>query len=113
MRRYGTMTERGEKGGRDWHVSKSYIRNGVRTKLPSNQHEAECYRQLEAEGWTVMKSGWPDFFCMRGNEIRLVEVKPRQQTPLKLNQGVIMRKLSKFGVKCFKWTPDGGMEQVE
>ena len=32
-------------------------------------------KRLKAEGWTVMKQGWPDFLCVRGDEIKAVEVK--------------------------------------
>lgn len=30
---------------------------------------------LEEQGWTVYTSGWPDFLCVRGEELRAVEVK--------------------------------------
>ena len=59
------------------------------------------------------KRGWPDFFCIKGNRVCAVEVKPRSTIPLKQNQLVIMGELSAKGIPCFLWPPDGGFEEVK
>jgi hypothetical protein len=57
----------------------------LRTKNP---HEVRVIKELQDEGYTILKNGWPDFLAVRGKEARLVEVKqpdsgaglsPRQQ----------------------------------
>lgn len=37
--------------------------------------EATVYAQLKADGWTVHKHGWPDFLAVKGNKVRVIEVK--------------------------------------
>jgi hypothetical protein len=100
------------KGGRKIAMAE-YI-HGVSQKRPKNNAEAMCFDELSQKGWAVTKRGWPDFFCINEKgEICLVEVKPRHAHPLKQNQETVMKQLSKYGVKCFKWTPDGGFEVVK
>ena len=82
-------------------------------KKPANKAEAECFKLLQADGWTPTKRGWPDFFCIKGDQVCAVEVKPRKTTPLKQNQLVIMGELSARGIPCFLWSPDGGFEEVK
>ncbi len=45
-------------------------------RLGMNEREYAVATRLEREGYTVIKSGWPDFIATRGSEIRFVEVKP-------------------------------------
>lgn len=72
-----------------------------------------AYDFLEENGWTVTKRGWPDLFCFNENgEICCVEVKPHCTSQLKTNQVKIMQELSKYGVPCFKWTPEAGLERI-
>lgn len=87
-------------------------RNGVTFRKPKNEAEAACFDALSKEGWTLTKRGWPDFFCIRDGEICCVEVKPHKWHGLKRNQKTVMERLAAFGIKCFKWTPDGGLEPV-
>ena len=82
-------------------------------RKPQNAAEAALFDLMEADGWKVTKRGWPDFFCVRGGEICAVEVKPRKDQPLKRNQLAVMGMLSAKGVRCFKWSPDGGFEEVK
>lgn len=82
-------------------------------KEPANKAEAQCFKLLQDNGWTPTKRGWPDFFCIKGNRVCAVEVKPRSTTPLKKNQLVIMGELSAKGIPCFLWSPDGGFEEVK
>jgi hypothetical protein len=39
------------------------------------EFEKEVKEKLEDDGWTVYASGWPDFLCIRGSEVKAVEVK--------------------------------------
>lgn len=88
-------------------------KDGVTYRRPKNAAEAECFDALTKEGWTLTKRGWPDFFCIRDGEICCVEVKPHKWHRLKRNQRTIMEHLASFGVKCYKWTPEGGLEPVK
>ncbi len=72
-----------------------------------NQYERECYEALRKEGWFVSKKGWPDFLCIRGDDIILVEVKPKRSHRLKKHQYLVMTALTKAGLKCYRWTPEG------
>lgn len=84
--------------------------SGIRQ--PANQAEAECFKLLQDNGWTPTKRGWPDFFCIKGDEVCAVEVKPSKTSSLKRNQLIIMGALSAKGIRCFLWSPDGGFEEV-
>jgi Holliday junction resolvase len=42
-----------------------------------NRRELAVARSLRAEGWHVIRNGWPDFLCVRGLEVKAVEVKSR------------------------------------
>lgn len=88
------------------------IENGFRTMRPKNKAEAQCFDRLHDDGWTLTKSGWPDFFCTKDGKIMCVEVKPKSEHALKTNQQGIMELLAAYGVPCYKWSPDGGMEEV-
>lgn len=79
---------------------------------PSNLAEGEFWDAATAAGWRPMKRGWPDFFMVRGDEIALVEVKPHKGRRLKREQREIMERLAAFGVPCYRWSPDGGMEPI-
>lgn len=59
-----------------------------------------------SKGWEVTKRGYPDFICYKGDMLMLVEVKPQKNYRLKISQFRLMNKLSKYGVKCYKWSPD-------
>lgn len=81
-------------------------------KRPQNEAEAACFDLMEADGWTLTKRGWPDFFCVRGDKFCAVEVKPHKDSLLRKNQLAIMGMLSAKGIPCFMWSPDGGFEEV-
>lgn len=40
-----------------------------------NRYEQIVKRRFESTGWKVLNGGWPDFLCIKGGEVRLVEVK--------------------------------------
>jgi hypothetical protein len=54
--------------------------------------EAQVYARLKAEGWTVVKHGWPDFMAMKGDQVRLIEVKAccdrRRETQMVVQAGL-------------------------
>jgi len=77
-----------------------------------NEAERQLYRELISQGWSVTKRGWPDFACFKGNNLALVEVKPKQSRRLKKEQWRLMSALAKLGVKCFRWSPDGGFQPI-
>ena len=74
--------------------------------------EAQLKEQLVKEGWTVKHRGWPDFACIRGDEMIVIEVKGFRGEMLSEDQHYILTNLAKLGVNCFKWTPDGGYERI-
>ena len=83
-------------------------------RVLKNKSEREFQIWAEEKGWTVSKRGWPDFFCKneRG-EVVLVEVKSAQRYRLRKDQWGVMEELVKFGVPCYKWTPDTGFVPVK
>lgn len=85
----------------------------LRGRKPKNAAERACFETMEKDGWTVTKRGWPDFFCVRGDEFCAVEVKPHKNSLLKANQLAVMGMMSAKGIPCFMWSPDGGFEEVK
>jgi len=81
-------------------------------KPPKNKAETQCFEELQKSGWTPTKRGWPDFFCVKGDQVCAVEVKPKKSHKLKPNQIAVMGYLSAAGIRCFLWSPDGGFEEV-
>ena len=77
-----------------------------------NPAEKLLFDQLTAEGWYVTKRGWPDFACFKGDNLALVEVKPKSSHRLERSQFRLMSTLAKYGVKCFRWSPDLGLEPI-
>jgi hypothetical protein len=80
-------------------------------KGPTNSAERKFLDQCKAP--EVQKRGWPDFLCYNGDEIICVEVKPAASHPLKVAQYRLMKSLAKYGVPCYKWSPDGGYKSIE
>jgi hypothetical protein len=82
-------------------------------RCPHNAAERAFYEAARARGWEVSKRGWPDFFCIReGGEVALVEVKPHADRGLKTEQSAVLRALARYGVPCYRWSPDGGFQRV-
>lgn len=88
------------------------IEDDISNKKPKNEAEAACFDVLTRLGWKPTKRGWPDYFCVNGDDICAVEVKPRKSHRLKRNQLAVMGLLARQGIKCFMWSPDGGFEDV-
>ena len=81
-------------------------------KKPANPAERMCYDLLIEQGWNVTKKGWPDFFCWTPNKFMVVEVKPRDRMDLRPRQGLILRRLAKYGVPCYRWSPGDGFVRI-
>lgn len=86
--------------------------NGLAHRKPRNKAEAMFYDAMTKGGWTVTKRGWPDFFCLKDGDICVVEVKPRETTPIKPNQRFIMEKLKEHGIPCYRWDPEIGLAEI-
>ena len=74
--------------------------------------EEALQKLLVEEGWEILHKGFPDFVCFRGEEMMLIEVKPSYGHRLKFDQIKMLLKLAGFGVPCYRWTPDLGLEKV-
>lgn len=81
-------------------------------KKPKNPHERNCFDILNEDGWYVTKRGWPDFICFKKDEVIIVEVKPKRDHRLKRAQYKVMQALSRYGIKCYRWSPDVGFVSV-
>lgn len=90
-----------------------YLVMRYKSKKPSNKAEAECYEKLEANGWSVLHKGWPDFFCTRNGELCCVEVKPRDTIHAGCYQNAILHELSKHGIRCYVWSPAAGFTRCK
>lgn len=77
-----------------------------------NPAEKQLFKELTSQGWEVTKRGWPDFACFNGDKVALIEVKPNRNQHLKRQQYRLMVALAKLGVKCFRWSPDGGFVPI-
>lgn len=42
------------------------------------EFEKAAKEKFESEGWTVLTSGWPDMLLIRGDEIKAVEAKTKE-----------------------------------
>ena len=71
---------------------------GVRT---SNPHERQIVDELVAEGYEVLKNGWPDFLAYRESDgdIRFIEVKPNCARHLSMRQYRMATILGRLGIK--------------
>ncbi len=60
--------------------------------------ESECIKYFEAEGYEVYRPGWPDFLCVKGDQLILVEAKEVKDR-LRPHQANTLQILNRFGVK--------------
>ena len=71
-----------------------------------NLQEEEFKNEFEANGYTVVHSGWPDFLIMKNGVVAGVELKGKNDF-VKPNQQEMMDILSAAGINCFvsywKW----------
>ena len=68
--------------------------------------EEDFKSEFEANGYTVVRSGWPDFLIMKNGVVAGVELKGDNDS-VKPNQQEMMDILSAAGIRCFvchwKW----------
>lgn len=87
------------------------------TREPQNKSEKAIWSRLHSDGWTVLRKGWPDFFCFKdvpeGRDIMVVEVKPREWYRLKKEQRLIMHWMQSLGVKTFRGDGFGKLVQFD
>lgn len=82
-------------------------------RAPKNKAELEFYDYAKNRGWELSKRGYPDFACFtEGGELIFVEVKRKRSHALKRSQLFLMTKLAERGIRCYRWSPDGGFEEI-
>jgi len=85
----------------------------MKERIPRNEAELAFWNAAKAKGWRLQRRGWPDFFCRKPDgSICVVEVKQKRSDRLKSSQRLVMEELSTFGISCFRWSPEGGLEIV-
>jgi len=75
-------------------------------RVLKNKPEQVVREWLEKQGYEVTKRGWPDFIATRGDEVRLIEVKPHSGRKLAAKQRLVADALSRFGLKVELMSPD-------
>lgn len=64
-----------------------------------NNAERAVIQQLEAEGYKVLARGWPDLLAYRGDELRFIEVKPKDLARPSRHQRKLHRVLRSIGIQ--------------
>jgi hypothetical protein len=82
-------------------------------KRVHNKAEAQLVKLGEEAGWDVNRRGWPDFWCVRGDRLIVVEVKPKKSDGLKSSQDRVMRRLAGHGVWVYRWNPETGFDRLD
>jgi hypothetical protein len=82
-------------------------------KKSPNKAEAEFIRKATAFGWDVNRRGWPDYWCVKGDQLILVEIKTNHRDSLKKPQDAIMRRLRGYGVWVYHWNPTTGFKRLK
>lgn len=82
-------------------------------RRPKNKAEAEFFDYAESNNWVITKKGAPDFACFLPNsDFCFVEVKATRTRRLKAWQWKVMEKLSSYGIKCYRWSPETGFTKI-
>ena len=68
------------------------------------------YKQATDNGYTVYRSGWPDYLITKDNKIIFVEVKGKGDK-LRNSQKAMLKILSDHGLTCFIWSPIIGFKK--
>ncbi len=77
---------------------------GIRTL---NEPEILVAEHLIADGYRLLKRGWPDFLAVRGDDVRFIEVKPHAWRRLKPTQQDVANILyRRYGIVVEKLSPD-------
>src|SRR5271154_4401387 len=86
-----------------------FLRKTLKKRIYKNVSERAFQVWAEAQGWTITKRGWPDFFCVNHEgKIVLVEVKTTNKRLLRQHQYTILTRLAAFGIPCYRWSPQDG-----
>lgn len=91
-------------GGRYRPINQNNYTNG---RKPYNVMEDNCLHFFVGRGVLPNRRGWPDFWWIEDGVLHVVEVKPRETSPLKKHQQTIMEILKKHGVKTHRYDPSG------
>ena len=87
--------------------------SSVRLKeSPKNAAEGMFYRFMKERGWEMVRRGWPDLLCVKGQRVALVEVKRKRGHRLKASQLYVLSLLASRGVECYRWDPQGGFQRI-
>lgn len=71
-----------------------------------NKLEIAAALQLEDNGYTVIRNGWPDFMAVKGDEVLFVEVKPdAEPSQFSEPQRIVLSTLRKLGLNVKLITP--------
>lgn len=74
-----------------------------------NKAETELSRVLKSNSIGYVRRGYPDFTILKDDEIvGFVEVKPRAEKKLKIDQERFRRFCERFGIPFIKWVPEDG-----
>ena len=74
-----------------------------------NVEEFDAAKALVDQGYIVVKRGWPDLIAVKGNKVRVVEVKTGRGR-LKSHQSFVASVLSRVGLEVEIW-PEGAEEK--
>ena len=92
---------------------KSFIENGAKVLPPANDVEYSCYKEMKSDGYTVIKSGYPDLFCFKDGKIVLVECKKHCYEGLKANQKIMLELFASYGIPCYRYDADVGFVEIK
>lgn len=86
---------------------KAYQKRVKDSKTRRNNAERSFMHYAREAGLEFTTKGYPDFICWTpSGKLFLVEVKPRAKILLSRDQHRLMNHLRRFGIKCYKWSPD-------
>lgn len=80
-------------------------------RRPANDAEGQLFDELTADGWEVMKRGWPDFVAVRNGKVLIIEVKPGKHDRPKVDQEFVMQLLADHGLNVALWNPKSGFRR--
>ena len=78
----------------------------IRSPRTKNPSEIACLHHLQAQGWTVLRKGWPDFIAKRAGKVIAIEVKRNTLQSLSSYQRRVASWLTESGVTVYRWSPD-------
>ena len=64
------------------------------------------------DGYTVIKSGYPDLFCVKDGKIVLIECKHGERERLKTNQALMLELFAGCDIPCYRYDKGGKMTRI-